>query len=370
LSWTAADHAYMSRALQLARRGLFTTLPNPRVGCVLVRDGEIAGEGWHERAGGPHAEIAALAAAGGKASGATCYVTLEPCAHAGRTGPCADALLAAGVARVVAATIDPNPLVGGQGVARLAAAGIAVDSGLLEAEAEALNAGFMLRMREGRPFLRCKLAVSRDGRTAPAGGGPGWISGQAARRDVQRLRARSGAVITGIGTVLADDPRLNLREAGLRDGQPLRVVMDRRLRFPEQARMLGLPGRTLIMTECADAARQERLRKAGGEVVVPRSEGAGFALAVLRHLAREEQVNEALLEGGATLSGALLAEGLVDELVLYQAPVVLGGAGSPPFRMAGNGFALPPPGFRRIEARRIGRDWRLVFQPARRTGRA
>jgi diaminohydroxyphosphoribosylaminopyrimidine deaminase/5-amino-6-(5-phosphoribosylamino)uracil reductase len=244
-----------------------------------------------------------------------------------------------------------------------------VDHGLLENEATGLNPGFVLRMREGRPFVRCKLAVSRDGRTAPAGGGPGWITGQAARRDVQRLRALSGAVVTGIGTVLADDPRLNVREPGLRGDQPLRVVMDRRLRLPEEARMLRLPGRTLVMTESRDAARHQRLRAAGAEVVVADAAGADFAAASLRHLAIREQVNEVLVEGGATLAGALIEAGLVDELVVYQAPVVLGGAEPPPFRVPEGGFAVAPPGFRLRESRRVGRDWRLTYRPGDRIAR-
>jgi diaminohydroxyphosphoribosylaminopyrimidine deaminase/5-amino-6-(5-phosphoribosylamino)uracil reductase len=368
LSWTAAEHAFMSRAVQLARRGMFTTSPNPRVGCVIARDGVIVGEGWHERAGGPHAEVVALASAGPAARGASAYVTLEPCAHTGRTGPCTEALIEAGVKRVVAAMIDPNPLTHGHGLARLEKSGIATGQGLLEGEAAALNPGFLLRMREGRPFVRCKLAVSSDGHTAPAGGGPGWISGQAARRDVQRLRAMSGAVITGIGTVLTDDPRLNVREPALRDDQPLRVVLDRKLRFPPEARMLRLSGRTLVLTESNDAARAEVLRRAGAEVIVPEAAGRSFATASLRYLAEREQVNEVLIEGGATLAGALLAEGVIDELVLYQAPVVLGGTEPPLFRIPEGGFATAPAGFRLSGSRRVGRDWRLIYRPDRRTG--
>jgi diaminohydroxyphosphoribosylaminopyrimidine deaminase/5-amino-6-(5-phosphoribosylamino)uracil reductase len=353
----------MSRALQLARRGMFTTHPNPRVGCVLARDGAVIGEGWHERAGGPHAEVAALSAAGTRARGASCYVTLEPCAHQGRTPPCTDALIGAGVARVITAMIDPDPRTRGTGLKLLAEAGVSVDQGLLEAEAATLNPGFVLRMREGRPYVRCKLAVSRDGRTAPAGGGPGWISGQAARLDVQRLRARSDAIVTGIGTVLADDPRLNVREPGFRDDQPLRVVLDRGLRFPDGARMLTLPGRTLVVTERNDAARHEQLRKAGAEVLVRNETGPGFAATALCHLAVAEQVNEVLIEGGATLAGALITAGLVDELVLYQAPVVLGGTEPPPFQVPRGGFVIAPPGYRLRESRRVGRDWRLVYRP-------
>ncbi|HMR03533.1 MAG TPA: bifunctional diaminohydroxyphosphoribosylaminopyrimidine deaminase/5-amino-6-(5-phosphoribosylamino)uracil reductase RibD, partial [Candidatus Competibacter phosphatis] len=241
------DHRYMARALTLARRGLYGTDPNPRVGCVLVDNGAIVGEGWHERAGEAHAEVIALEAAGDRARGATAYVTLEPCCHHGRTAPCTDALLHAGIGRMVAAMPDPNPQVAGKGLKQLRDAGVVVDCGLLEAEARALNPGFIQRMTQGRPFVRVKLAMSLDGRTALASGESRWLTGEAARQDVQRLRARASAILTGIGTLLADDPNLNVRlpEA---ERQPLRVILDTTLRTPPTAQTLRLPGSVLIFT--------------------------------------------------------------------------------------------------------------------------
>ncbi len=262
----ATDHLYMARALRLAERGLLTTDPNPRVGCVLVKAGEVVGEGWHEHAGGPHAEIHALQQAGAQAAGATAYVTLEPCCHHGRTPPCTEALIAAGVARVVAAMEDPNPQVAGKGLAVLRQAGIDTCSGVLAAESEQLNAGFVMRMRHGRPLVRCKLAMSIDGRTAMASGESRWITGAAARRDVHRLRARSSAIMTGIETVLADDPSLTARpddDAVDTIRQPVRVVLDSRLRTPPEARLLGMPGNTLLLTAVTDAEKKARLRRAG-----------------------------------------------------------------------------------------------------------
>jgi diaminohydroxyphosphoribosylaminopyrimidine deaminase/5-amino-6-(5-phosphoribosylamino)uracil reductase len=319
----AGDAAHMARALELARRGLWTTDPNPRVGCVLVNDGRVIGEGWHERAGGPHAEAMALAAAGPLARGATAYVTLEPCCHHGRTPPCADALIAAGVARVVYAMQDPNPRVAGGGAARLAAAGIAVEGGLLEHDARELNPGFVARMTRGRPWVTVKLAASLDGGTALPGGESRWITGEAAREDVQRLRARSSAVMTGSGTVIADDPRLDVRLEGA-GRQPLRVVLDSRLRTPPTARILAPPGQALILCTALDESRAAALRAAGAEVqALPGAAGSVDLTAALELLAARE-VNELLVECGAGLAGALLAAGRVDELMLYLAPTLLG----------------------------------------------
>lgn len=358
-------HKHMAHALQLAAQGLYTADPNPRVGCVMVRDGEVVGTGWHLRAGEPHAEVHALREAGERARGATAYVTLEPCCHHGRTPPCSDALIQSGVARVVAAMEDPNPLVAGQGLAKIRQAGIAVESGLLRQQAEALNPGFIMRMRHGRPYVRCKLAMSVDGRTAMASGESKWITGEAARLDVQRLRARSSAVMTGIGTVLADDPALNVRVdfgQGLR--QPLRVVVDPRLSMPETAHMLGLPGRTLILTCADDPDAESRLNQAGAEVLRLPARGDGVDLhAVMRHLA-ELHINEVLLETGATLSGAMLAAGLIDELVLYVAPHIMGSGARGLFNL---------PGLERMEQRieldildirAVGRDWRITAKVA------
>lgn len=320
--FSAADSHWMGRALQLAERGLYGASPNPRVGCVLVKDGVMVGEGWHERAGEPHAEVNALRMAGGKARGATAYVTLEPCSHHGRTPPCADALIAAGVSRVVAAVQDPNPQVAGSGLARLRAAGISVSSGLMEVAARELNIGFFARMTRGLPWVRSKIAASLDGRTALASGASKWITGEAARQDVQRLRARSCVVVTGIGTVLADDPQLNVR--GIETPrQPLRVVVDTALRLPLQSRMLQQGG-LVIYTASHDAEKAAALEQAGAQVkTLPGSNGQVDLADVIRDLG-SLGCNEALLETGAKLNGKMLQLGLIDELVLYLAPHLLG----------------------------------------------
>lgn len=316
------DSAWMARALQLAGQGMFTTTPNPRVGCVLVKDGKVIGEGWHVKAGELHAEPLALRAAGGQAQGATVYVTLEPCSHHGRTPPCADGLIAAGVARVVIAMQDPNPLVAGRGIAALRAAGIVVECGLMEAEARLLNIGFDKRMRQGLPWVRSKIAASLDGRTALANGTSQWITGEAARRDVHVWRARSCAVLTGIDTVLADDAQLSVRHVET-TRQPLRVVLDSHLRLPPAARIFQ-GGTVLVVTATADAEKHAALQQAGATVAVLADEGGRVDLAAtLRHLA-SIGCNEVLVEAGTTLNGALLKAGLVDELVLYFAPQLLG----------------------------------------------
>ncbi len=312
----------MAQALRLAERGLFTTSPNPRVGCVLVRDGVVVGEGWHERAGEPHAEAHALRAAGEAAHGATAYVTLEPCSHYGRTPPCADALINAGVARVVVAVQDPNPLVAGQGIARIRAAGIEVECGLMEAAARVLNIGFFTRMTCGMPWVRSKIAASLDGRTALANGESKWITGAAARQDVQHWRARSCVVLTGIGTVLADNPQLNVRELST-TRQPLRAVVDNGLRLPLDARLLQGHG-VLIYTATQNAQKIAALEQAGATVVVlADASGQVDIIAVLRDLAARG-CNEVLAEAGSKLNGALFQAGMVDELILYLAPQLLG----------------------------------------------
>ncbi|MFL6652564.1 MAG: bifunctional diaminohydroxyphosphoribosylaminopyrimidine deaminase/5-amino-6-(5-phosphoribosylamino)uracil reductase RibD [Sulfurifustaceae bacterium] len=323
MSFTAGDARHMARALHLAARALYTTDPNPRVGCVIVKDDQILGEGWHVRAGEPHAEVLALREAGERARGADVYVTLEPCNHHGRTPPCTDALRRAGVGRVFAAMRDPNPLVDGKGFERLRAAGIECRDGLLQAEAEALNPGFISRMRRGRPYVRLKVAASLDGRTAMANGESQWITGEAARLDVQRLRARSSAILTGIETVLADDPALTVRAFDI-GRQPLRVVVDSRLRLPAGARMLRLPGATLVATTSSDPARSNALRAAGADVLQLPAVAARVDLRALLERLAERQVNEVLVEAGPVLSGALLAERLIDELILYLAPALLG----------------------------------------------
>jgi diaminohydroxyphosphoribosylaminopyrimidine deaminase/5-amino-6-(5-phosphoribosylamino)uracil reductase len=328
VSFTAADHAFMARALQLAERGLNTTTPNPRVGCVLVRDEVILAAGWHEKAGQPHAEINALRklGAGITAQGATAYVTLEPCSHHGRTPPCADALIAAGIARVVVAMTDPNPLVAGQGIARLRAAGMRVECGLLENEAGELNIGFISRMTRGRPWLRLKIAASLDGKTALANGQSQWITGPDARRHAHGWRARSCAMLTGIGTVRDDNPRLTVRDIET-PRQPLRVVVDSRLEISPAAAILQ-GGHCLIACAADRPEQAARLRDAGAEILVlpnklNEAQGKVDLPALLAELGRRG-INEVMAEAGLKLNGSLLREGCVDELLIYQAPILLG----------------------------------------------
>jgi diaminohydroxyphosphoribosylaminopyrimidine deaminase/5-amino-6-(5-phosphoribosylamino)uracil reductase len=357
--FTADDGRHMARALQLATRGLYTADPNPRVGCVLVKDGEAVGEGWHERAGGPHAEVVALKAAGGRSRGATAYVTLEPCCHHGRTPPCTQALIASGVTRVVAAMPDPNPRVASQGIAELEKAGIRVDIGLMQAEAELLNRGFRARMARARPWVRVKLAASLDGRTALASGESKWITGAAARADVQCLRASSSAILTGVGTVLADDPSLTVRDFDI-GRQPMRVVVDGHLSLRPEARLLHLPGKTLVVTAVDDDDYAESLLATGAEVMVlPGAAGAVDLAGLLRDLARRE-VNDVLVEAGATVCGALLRVGLVDELVLYLAPHLLGSNARAMFDLPGLASMRDRIGLRIEDVRAVGADWRIT----------
>ncbi|ADC62701.1 riboflavin biosynthesis protein RibD [Allochromatium vinosum DSM 180] len=366
------DRLHMARAIGLAERGRYTTDPNPRVGCVLVRDGQVVGEGWHRRAGEPHAEPLALAQAGERARDATVYVTLEPCSHHGRTPPCAEALIAAGVARVVCAMVDPNPRVAGRGVERLRQAGISVDVGCLESEARALNPGFVKRYEQGRPYVRCKLAASLDGRTALATGESKWITSEAARRDVQRWRAGSSAIVTGLGTVLGDDPSLNVRlTAAELSGmaaddpvrQPCRVVVDSHWRTPPTARLLGLPGRTLIVGIGPRDTAAAALEAAGAELIrLPEQAGRVDLAALMAELARRE-VNEVLLEAGSTLSGAAVRAGLVDEILLYQAPCLMGQAAKGLFDLPGIDTMLDRVGLEILEVRSIGRDLRIRARP-------
>ena len=320
--FSPADHEFMAQALRLAEQGLYSTTPNPRVGCVLVRDGVVVGEGWHQRAGEPHAEVHALRAAVEQARGATAYVTLEPCSHYGRTPPCADALIGAGVARVVAAMQDPNPTVSGNGLARLRAAGISVECGLLSAAAEELNIGFVSRMTRGRPWVRMKLAASLDGKTALENGTSQWITGSAARADGHRWRARACAILSGIGTVLADNPQLNVRGVET-TRQPLKVVIDSRLELPSDARLLD-DGLVLLITQSDDAQKAEALRQRGAEVLHLPSASRKVDLSELMQELARRGINEVHVEGGNRLSGALVAAGLVDELLLYQAPCLIG----------------------------------------------
>lgn len=356
----------MARALQLARRGLNGTAPNPRVGCVLVKEGRIIGTGWHRRAGEAHAEINALLDCSEDPAGSTCYVTLEPCSHTGRTPPCSTALIKAGVGSVIAAMADPNPAVAGEGLRRLQAAGIETSAGLLESQAEALNPGFCKRMRSGIPWVRAKLAISLDGRTALAGGESRWITGAAARQDVHRLRARSCAILTGIGTVLMDDPQLTARSEGEPAGrQPLRVVLDSRLQLPADAAVLGQPGRTLVLTTPAAPEKEKSaLQENGAEVVVLAGATHAERLRQALHLlATEYEINEIMVEAGARLNGSLLRAGLVDELVVYMAPLLLGHEARPLFELAGIEGMHERLSLQLLNVRQVGQDLRLVYRP-------
>ena len=370
MTFTWEDHAHMARAIRLARLGLYTTDPNPRVGCVLVRDGEVVGEGWHRKAGEPHAERLAIAAAGEKARGATAYVTLEPCCHHGKTPPCTAGLLEAGVSRVVAAMEDPNPLVAGKGLALLAEAGVETASGLLREEAEELNPGFIKRMKTGLPWARCKLAMSLDGRTAMASGESLWITGDDARRDVQRLRARSSAVVTGIGTVLADDPSMNLRlkpedlpgvETPDYFRQPWRVVLDSSLRIPEQARLLSLEGPLCVIYSHGAEDKARRLQ-ARGIYVQQMPDGLDLPL-VMEFLAGRE-INEVLIEAGPTLAGAALRAGLIDELIIYMAPHLMGHQARGLFHLPGLEKMADRIELSIRDIRQVGKDFRITAVPA------
>ncbi|MFT5449835.1 MAG: diaminohydroxyphosphoribosylaminopyrimidine deaminase [Gammaproteobacteria bacterium] len=331
--FSIADHRHMAHAMRLAARGLYTTAPNPRVGCVLVRDGRVVGEGFHQYAGQAHAEVNALDAAGDQARGATAYVTLEPCKHTGRTGPCSEALLRAGVGRVVAAMADPNPSVCGHGLERLSDAGVSVQCGLMQQQALELNAGFIARMRRGRPFVRVKMAMSLDGRTAMANGESQWITGPDARRDVQHWRAQSGAVVTGIGTVLADDPSLNVRvdsfdaarrrQLGHEVRQPLRVIVDSNLRTPGNAQTLRLDGDVIVAGLERASATDSLLQSKAHVLRLPDEAGKTNLGALLDELAQRE-VNDVLVEAGGELTGAFVREGLADELLIFMAPTLLG----------------------------------------------
>jgi len=359
-SFSAEDHLHMASALRLAERGLNTTMPNPRVGCILVRDGQVVGQGWHERAGEPHAESQALRAAGEHARGATAYVSLEPCSHHGRTPPCANALIDAGIGRVVAAMRDPNPQVSGRGLELLTLAGVTAQVGLLEAEARELNVGFVSRMTRGRPWLRLKTAASIDGKTALENGDSKWITGEAARADVQRWRARSCAILTGVGTVRADDPRMNVRDLEI-GRQPLKVIVDSRLATPPAAQILA--GGALIACARVVPERRAALEAAGAEILeLPGAVGRVDLEALLRELARRG-VNEVHGEAGASLNGALLEAGLVDEWLAYFAPLVMGHQARGLFDLPALTDMAGRRGFKLLDAARVGEDLRLRLRP-------
>ncbi len=356
--FSAADHEFMARALRLAESGLYSATPNPRVGCVLVRDGTVVGEGWHEKAGGPHAEVHALQSAGDLARGATAYVTLEPCSHHGRTPPCCEALLAAGIGRVVAAMQDPNPLVAGQGLAWLRDAGLAVESGLLANEARELNIGFVSRMEHGRPWVRLKAAASLDGRTALENGSSQWITGPDARRDGHRWRARACAILTGIGTVRDDDPQLTVRDVETAR-QPLRVVVDSRLEIDPSARVLQ-GERVLVVAAVENHLLASIIEARGAEVIfLPSDAGKVDLQALMRELAKRG-INELHVEAGFKLNGSLLREGLVDELLLYLAPSLIGDASRGLFNLPALDDLAEKRALQWCDVRQVGSDLRVV----------
>ena len=367
---SAADFEFMARAFRLAERGLYTTMPNPRVGCVLVKDDQIIAEGWHERAGEGHAEVNALRMAGENARGATAYVSLEPCSHHGRTGPCSQALVDAGVSRVVYAMEDPNPLVSGDGIAMIRAAGVQVDGPLLEEEARALNPGFIRRMERKRPYVRCKMAMSLDGRTAMASGESKWITGPKARADVQRLRARSCAIISGVDSILQDNASLTVRvdELGLDNAeaaaakQPLRVILDSQLRTPRGALMFKQATPILLVHNGqVDEAQLKGWPEFVELIALPAKDGRIDLQALLRELA-QRQCNEVLVEAGARLSGSFLRRGLLDEILIYMAPKLLGSNALPLFNLPLDTMSASL-ALKVKDIRAVGRDWRITAVP-------
>ena len=358
----AMDHRHMAQALLLAGRGLFTTQPNPRVGCVIAHGDEVVGTGFHQHAGEPHAEVFALREAGERARGASAYVTLEPCAHHGRTPPCADALVAAGVRRVVIASEDPFPQVNGRGIDKLRAAGITVETGLMREAARELNVGFFSRIERGRPWVRVKLAMSLDGRTALANGESKWITGEAARADVQRWRARSSAILSGSGTVLADDPRLTVRlPEGDAFAPPLRVILDRQLRTPASSHVLDGSVPTLLLHGAAASGADERFARV--ERVALAMQGDVLDLRAALALLAGRGCNEVHVEAGPTLCGALFAAGLVDELLLYVAPLLLGDGARPLLQLPTLDDMARRWQLQVVDQRMLGQDIRLRLRP-------
>jgi diaminohydroxyphosphoribosylaminopyrimidine deaminase/5-amino-6-(5-phosphoribosylamino)uracil reductase len=372
MAFTSQDHLFMTRALQLAEQGMYSTMPNPRVGCVIVKDGKIIGEGAHLKAGEPHAEVLALRQAGARARGATAYVTLEPCNHTGRTPPCSHALLQAGVTRVIAAMQDPNPLVAGSGLAHLQTHGIEVASGLMQTQAEALNPGFIARMTRNTPFVRSKIAASLDGKTALNNGISQWITGESARLDVQHWRARSCAILTGVGTVLTDNPSMTVRLNNehvdhINIGPPpMRIIIDSTLKTPIDAKILA-GGNVLIAFAHGDSDKAAALLSTGAELLcIPNDQGKVSLKTLLSHLAARE-INEVLVEGGAGLNGALLAQNLIDELLIYYAPKLMGSIARSMFDMPELTAMSQVLDLQILDVRSIGNDIRLRAKPVLKT---
>lgn len=364
-TFSAYDNEFMSRAIRLAKKGLYTTHPNPRVGCVITKDDTIVGEGWHKKSGEGHAEVNALMQAGKQAQGATAYVTLEPCCHTGKTPPCTDALIKAGIKRVVAAMQDPHKKVAGKGFHFLETAGIDVEVGLLEQQAQLLNPGFIKRMQQGRPFVRMKMAMSVDGRTAMASGESKWITSESARNDVQHWRAQSSAMLTGIGTILYDDPSLTVRlnDVGLNKvviEQPLCVILDSRLQLPTDAKVIQEQDEILVFTSSTDQYKIESLEEVGVQVVCVDKGGSGLDLEqILQHLGSLE-INEVMIESGATLAGSFIESGLVDELIIYMAPVLMGDQARALFHLPGIQQMNQKIALNIKEMRQFGEDFRII----------
>ena len=374
MSIALTDEYYMAKAIELAKKGWYSTQPNPRVGCILVRDDHIIAQGWHQYAGQGHAEVNALAQLAnnsndiqGIAKGATAYVTLEPCSHFGKTPPCSEALITAGVQRVVVAMADPNPLVAGRGLKHLEEQGIAVRCGVLENESRALNLGFIQRMLVQRPNIRCKMAMSLDGRTAMANGESQWITGADAREDVQRLRAESSAILTGIGTVLVDNPAMNVRSQNYdtMGRQPDRVVLDSHLQIANGAKMFALSGNTIVLTH-EQTSQQEKITALSNQGVVvdflPLA-GESLSLVALMPWLAKQQYNDVLLEAGATLTGAMLQAGLVDELIIYMAPQLMGSDARGLFNLSGLESMQDNIHLSIEDIRAVGKDYRIIAKP-------
>jgi len=363
LTWTAQEYEFMSRAIQLAKRGRYTCEPNPRVGCVISKDNQLLAEGGHIIAGEAHAEINALKQCN-DASDATVYITLEPCSHHGRTPPCIEALIKEKVKEVIIAMRDPNPLVSGAGIKQLESAGIRVRQGLLEAEAAKLNPGFIKRMNSELPYIRCKMAMSLDGRTALSNGDSQWISSEQSRRDVHHMRAASAAIMTSVDTLIKDDASLNARELGFEVKQPIRVIIDRQLKTPIQAKLFSIAGNVsgqiIIYTEQKSSVRVSELEERGASVIsIEKSES--WLREVVSHLAKEYEVNDVMVEAGATFSGALIEAGLVDELVIYMASFLLGDSAQPLLKLQPLEKLNAAKKMKLSDVRKIGQDLRLTY---------
>lgn len=354
------DAVYMARALKLAEKGCYTTDPNPRVGCVLVKNSQVIAEGWHVEAGLGHAEINALSQTD-QAEGATAYVTLEPCSHMGKTGPCCDALILAGIRRVVVAMQDPNPLVAGRGLKKMQDAGLEVVCGLLQQEAEDLNQGFIKRMTTGLPFVRTKMAMSLDGRTAMASGESKWITSSEAREDVQRLRARSSAILTGINTILADDPSLNVRLNAEDVKQPVRVVLDSELKMPLDSKMLAMSGETWILSCSSEKHKMTALENAGAKIFQIKNQQGRMDLEAVMVFLGQQQINNVLVEAGAILNGAFLDANVIDEWLVYMAPCILGDQGRGLFNLPALQKMADKKQLNMQAVRQVGPDLKLTF---------